>query len=68
MINFRTTWENSMETTQWKILFCQECLEPTPPISGMMTDHRGFICDECLNTELEGNNDELAPITGFQTY
>jgi len=38
---------------QWTIIFCSECGEPTPPISGMITDYQVFICDECLNTEMD---------------
>jgi len=38
---------------QWTIIFCSECGEPTPPISGMLTDYMVFICDECLNTEMD---------------
>jgi len=37
----------------WTIIFCSECREPTPPGCGMMTDHLGFVCDECLNTEMD---------------
>ena len=37
----------------WTIIFCQECYEPTPPGCGLMTDHMGFICDECLNNEMD---------------
>jgi len=44
----------------WTIIFCSECREPTPPGCGMMTDHMGFICDECLNTEMEKYNNEPA--------
>jgi len=41
-----------MKRNEWSILFCTKCYEPTPPVSGMMTDHLGFVCDDCLNNEL----------------
>ena len=33
----------------WRILFCTQCEEPTPPRSGLLTDTLGFVCDDCLN-------------------
>lgn len=42
-----------MQPRSWSILFCRVCQEPTPPYCGMKTDHLGFVCDDCLNTEME---------------
>jgi len=51
-----------MKTNDWSIIFCTECAEPTPPCCGMMTDHMGFICDDCLNHEMEKYEHEFARI------
>jgi len=42
--------------SEWSIIFCAICQEPTPPVSGMKTDHLGFVCDDCLNHEMENDN------------
>jgi hypothetical protein len=39
-----------MKQAAWKILFCFNCGEPTPPNEGMKTEI-GFICDYCMNTD-----------------
>lgn len=46
----------AMYNQKWVIIFCELCQEPTPPLCGMMTDELGFVCDDCLNIELEGLN------------
>ena len=42
-----------MKKNDWQIIFCSHCNEPTPPLCGILTDHIGFICDDCLLNETE---------------
>lgn len=61
------TEEVVMKLKVWKIIFCGICEEPTVPANGILTDHMGFVCDECLNTELEEINVKFAPASGDET-
>jgi hypothetical protein len=48
---------------KWHIIFCADCEEPTPPVSGLATPF-GFICDDCLYyRSLQDALQELPPTT-----